>query len=229
MTEALARPILLTEQDGCAIITLNRPEKMNCLTKAVMDELAEILAQLRIRAEHEVLILTGAGGVFSAGADLGEVRTLDSKTAYAYSRRGQEILATIGRTAPVTIAAIEGYCLGGGLDVALSCDLRYASPRSTFQHPGTSRGLITGWGGTQRLPRLTGLDAARRMLITGEQIEARQALDLGLINGIQDNPLGYACHLAERISKQFDGEQLKRIKLCLEKALTHAYRVGNTF
>src|SRR5262245_37974347 len=128
------------------------------MTQAVMAELAEIIARLRARDDLSVLIVTGAGGVFSAGADLNEVAALDATTAYDFSRRGQALLASLGAAAPITIAAIDGYCLGGGLDIALSCDLRYATPRSSFQHPGVQRGIITGWGGTQTLPRLIGVD-----------------------------------------------------------------------
>ena len=173
-----------------------------------MAELDGIVSRLRQREDLCVLIVTGAGGVFSAGADLNEVAALNATTAYDFSRRGQALLAALGRAAPVTIAAIDGYCLGGGLDIALSCDLRYATPRSSFQHPGAKRGIITGWGGTQRLPRLIGVDETRRLLITGDRIDAQEAFRIGLINQIQEDALGFASQFAVRIVERFSREQL---------------------
>jgi enoyl-CoA hydratase len=180
-----------------------------------MIELAETLARLRERDDLCVLIVTGTGGVFSAGADLNEVAALNATTAYEFSRRGQALLASLGEAAPVTIAAIDGYCLGGGLDIALACDLRYATPRSTFQHPGAKRGIITGWGGTQRLPSLIGADETRRLLITGDRIDAREAFRIGMINRVCDDALEAAQQLAETIVQQFSRDQLLALKSAL--------------
>ncbi len=180
-----------------------------------MAELDEVVSRLSRLDDLCVLIVTGAGGVFSAGADLNEVATLDATTAYQFSRRGQALLSGLGEAAPVTIAAIDGYCLGGGLDIALSCDLRYATPRSSFQHPGAKRGIITGWGGTQRLPRLIGADETRRLLILGERIDAQDAFRLGLINGIREDAMTYSVQLAERITGQFSREKLQTIQSSL--------------
>lgn len=208
----MSSAILLTQHDHHAVITLNRPAQLNRLTLAMMEELAEIIRRLREADDLHVLIVTGAGGVFSAGADLGEVAALDPTTAFDFSRRGQAILVSFSGVAPVTIAAIDGHCLGGGLDIAMSCDLRYATPRATFQHPGAKRGIITGWGGTQTLPRIVGVDAARRLLVTGDRIDTEEALRIGLINKIREDALDYAGQLAERISTKFAREQLIAIK-----------------
>lgn len=210
-----ARPIFLEERGKIAILTLNRPAQLNCLTSAMMSELTRIVAELEQREDLCVLIVTGAGGIFSAGADLNEVAALDPTTAYDFSRRGQQLLMDLGNAAPVTIAAIDGYCLGGGLDIAMSCDLRYATPRSSFQHPGARRGIITGWGGTQRLPRLVGTDEARRLLITGDRIDAAEAFRIGLINQICDDAFGYVAQFAESIVHRFSREQLLRLKAVL--------------
>lgn len=176
-----------------------------------MAELAAVIERLSQDAELKVLIVTGAGGVFSAGADLNEVAALDPATADRFSREGQAILSAIGRAAPVTIAAINGYCLGGGLDLALSCDLRFAAPHSTFQHPGARRGIITGWGGTQKLPRLIGVAATRRLLITGDRIQAAEAHHLGLINRIEDDPLTSARRFARQVAQRFTREDLRKL------------------
>lgn len=209
------RPILLEKRGSVAVLTLNRPAQFNCLTKAVMAELAGIISRLREPEDLCVLIVTGAEGVFSAGADLNEVAALDPTTAYDFSRRGQALLASLGDAAPLTIAAIDGYCLGGGLDIALSCDLRYATPRSSFQHPGAKRGIITGWGGTQRLPRLIGVDEARRLLITGDRIDAQEAFRIGLVNQICDDALSFATQFAERTVERFSRERLMELKSLL--------------
>ena len=207
-----SEPILLEERAGLAVITFNRPAQFNRLTQATMVELTRIIARLRQRDDLSVLVVTGAGGVFSAGADLNEVAALDATMAYDFSRRGQALLASLGEAAPVTIAAIDGYCLGGGLDIALSCDLRYATPHSSFQHPGAKRGIITGWGGTQALPRLIGVDETRRLLITGERINAQEAFRIGLINRICDDALSFARQFAEQIERKFSRQRLIELK-----------------
>jgi len=210
-----SHPILLDERGPLAVLTFNRPTQLNRLTQTMMAELARLTAQLRGRADLCVLVVTGAGGVFSAGADLNEVAALDAASAYDFSRRGQALLASLGEAAPVTIAAVDGYCLGGGLDVALSCDLRYATPRSNFQHPGAQRGIITGWGGTQRLPRLIGVDEARRLLVTGERIDAQEAFRIGLVNRVCENALKFACGFAQHVVETFRREQLLALKSVL--------------
>lgn len=210
-----ARSLLLEKRGDVAVLTLNRPAQLNRLTQTTMTELAEIIARLRNATDLCVLVVTGAGGVFSAGADLNEVAALDPTTAYEFSRRGQALLTSLGEAAPVTIAAIDGYCLGGGLDIALSCDLRYATPRSSFQHPGVSRGIITGWGGTQRLPRLIGVGEASRLLLTGDRIDAPEALRIGLIHQICEDALGFAVEFAERVTEKFSREQLLELKSLL--------------
>lgn len=212
----MSSSILLTEHHNHAIITLNRPSQLNCLTGALMDELAGIISNLSKNDGLLAMIITGAGGVFSAGADLIEVAALGPTTAFEFSRKGQAILASFNEAAPITIAAIDGHCLGGGLDIAMSCDMRFATPRATFQHPGAKRGIITGWGGTQRLPRLIGIDAARRMLVIGDRIDAEEALRLGLVNKIRDDALDYAREVVERISTRFTRSQLIAIKNWVE-------------
>jgi enoyl-CoA hydratase len=208
----------LEEREKIAILTLNRPAQLNCLTSKLMAELATLVAELEQRETLCALIVTGAGGVFSAGADLNEVAALNPTTAYDFSRRGQKLLAALGAAAPVTIAAIDGYCLGGGLDIAMSCDLRYATPRSSFQHPGARRGIITGWGGTQRLPRLVGVDEARRLLITGDRIDAAEAFRIGLINRICDDALGHVTQFTESIVNRFSRDQLLRLQTVIPNA-----------
>lgn len=193
--------ILVTEHERYATITLNRPEQMNSLTQVMMEELACQLMRLRQLPQIRTIIVTGAGHVFCAGASLDEVAQLTPVAAFDYSRRGQSVmnlLSTDTKSASVTIAAIDGHCLGGGLDLALACDRRIATARSTFAHPGAKRGIITGWGGTARLPRLIGHAEALRLLVTGERIDAREALRIGLIDELCEDVSARAREIANK-------------------------------
>jgi len=182
------------------------------LTTAVLDRLGSQLSQLATDPGLCVLILTGGGGFFSAGADLHEIGALTPATAAAFSRRGQEVFSRLGAAAPVTIAAIDGYCLGGGLDLALGCTFRYATPESIFQHPGSARGIITGWGGTQRLPRLVGADAARRLLLLGEQIDGREAERIGLVTAVTPDPVDHSRRAAAQMAARFERAELFELR-----------------
>lgn len=195
-----------------SVIKLNHPAQQNRLSRTTLEELGQCLDDLAAGPARSVVILTGAGGFFSAGADLREIAALTPAEAADFSRLGQEIIGRLELVAPITIAAIDGYCLGGGLDLALGCTFRYASPVSTFQHPGAERGIITGWGGTQRLPRLIGIDAARRLLLLGERIEAATAQRIGLITGLSDDPLAHAIRMAEEITTRFSHAELVDFK-----------------
>jgi enoyl-CoA hydratase/carnithine racemase len=140
----------------------------------------------------EPLIVTGNRKFFSAGADLREIGALTSVAAYDFSRNGQELMHVIrGFPAPV-YAAITGYCMGGGLDLALACHRRIAAPNAVFGHRGAALGLITGWGGTQRLPRLIGKAQALPMFVSAKKINAAEALELGLVDGVAEDPVADA-------------------------------------
>lgn len=195
-----ANQLLVAENPDYAIITLNRPAQMNSLSWDTMESLEAAIKRLRNCSRFRAIIITGAGGMFSVGADLNEVAQLTPVTAFDFSRRGQATLGLLSRRSAqdaLTIAAIDGHCLGGGLDLALACDLRLATPRSTFAHPGAKRGIITGWGGTARLPRLIGRTEALRLLLTGDRIDAQEALRLGLVNELCDEVIARACELAD--------------------------------
>ncbi len=208
-----AHLVSLTDQGSYAVLSLDCPEKLNRLTEAMLDGLERAFAVFEGWRHQRALVVTGTGGVFSVGADLEALSCLDSASARQFSQRGQRLMAHLNRVDCVTIAAIDGYCLGGGLDLALSCDLRYASPRSSFQHPGVRRGIITGWGGNVRLPRLIGKDAARRYFMTGERIDACEARRLGLINDLREQPLRVACEVASTIASNWTAGMISAAKL----------------
>ena len=150
--------------------------------------LAELLEAVR-SIETQRLVISGRNGFFAAGADIAELTALDGPRALDYSRLGQSVYNGIANHSSVTVAAIDGYCMGGGLDLALACDLRYATKTSTFAHPGGRIGIMTGWGGTHRLPRIIGRSRALEMMAVGRRLNATEALDWGLISAITSNPL----------------------------------------
>ncbi|MCW5970535.1 MAG: enoyl-CoA hydratase/isomerase family protein [Blastocatellales bacterium] len=205
-------PVLLSRSDRTAVVALNRPAQMNCLGARMLGELERVFSFLEEDNDLAVVIVTGMGGVFSAGADLNEVAALDAHRAIGFSRRGQALMSRLDHPARISIAAIDGYCLGGGLDLALGCDLRYATPRASFQHPGARRGIITGWGGTARLPRLVGDGAARWMFMTAERIDAREAYRYGLINEICEDAMARAERMAASIVSRWSPEQIAELK-----------------
>jgi enoyl-CoA hydratase len=205
-------PVLLSRSNRTAVVALNRPAQINRLGARMLGELERVFSSLEEDNDLAVVIVTGMGGVFSAGADLNEVAALDAQTAIGFARRGQALMSRLDHPARISIAAIDGYCLGGGLDLALGCDLRYATPRASFQHPGARRGIITGWGGTARLPRLIGDGAARWMFMTAECIDAREAYRCRLINEICEDAMARAERMAALIVSRWGPEQIAELK-----------------
>lgn len=179
---------VVVEQTGEALIVrFNRPETRNPLSIDVVEQLTGTVS----RASHDIgrMIFTGTDGVFAAGADLREIDRVSVEDAKEFARRGQELMQTIANAPFDTIAAINGACFGGGLDLALSCDVRIAAEMAEFCHPGVGLGIITGWGGTQRLPRLIGTARALDMFMTARRVSAEQALHCGLIDSIAADPV----------------------------------------
>jgi enoyl-CoA hydratase len=173
------------------------------LEMAVMDALADEIARLSEAPELAGAVIAGGELALAAGAEIAEVERLTSASAFAFSRRGQEVLGTIASSAKPVVAAIRGYCIGGGLDLALACRARIAAGDAVFAHPGVTLGIITGWGGTQRLPRLIGRRRAMEMLVTGGRIRTNEALAWGLVSGISANGalLSDAIRLARTIAR----------------------------
>lgn len=150
------------------------------------------LERLESDPSLEKIVFTGSGDTFASGANLREVAVLNRQTAAEFSRRGQLLMQRIWSSKKLTVAAIDGFCMGGALDLALSCKKRVASPGSVFAHPGAKLGIITGWGGTQLLPRLIGRKKALEIFLTARRIPAKEALEIGLIDELTDDPLSQA-------------------------------------
>lgn len=172
------------------ILQLASTDGTNRLTRACVLELTAAISDLARTSEP--LIITGNDKFFSAGADLHEIAALTGQLVLEFSRAGQELMNLIaGFPAPVC-AAIHGYCMGGGLDLALACHYRVAGPHAIFGHRGAALGLITGWGGTQRLPRLIGNARALQMFVAAEKVNAAEALRIGLVDAIAEDPVAWA-------------------------------------
>jgi len=172
------------------ILRLTSPDATNRLTRACVLVLTTAFDELR---NHPTpLILTGNRHFFSVGADLNEIATLTGPDAYNFSAMGQALMHSIERYPAPVIAAVEGHCMGGGLDLALACHRRIAAPQAIFGHRGAALGLMTGWGGTQRLPRLIGKGRALELFVAAEKVTAAHALQIGLVDAIADDPIADA-------------------------------------
>ncbi len=177
---------------GVRILRLHSSDGTNRLTRARVLALTNAVCELAATAAP--LIITGNHRFFSAGAELEEIAALTGPAAYKFACMGQELMRVLDDFPALVCAAVEGYCMGGGLDLALACDLRIAAPHAVFGHRGAALGLITGWGGTQRLPQLVGKGRALQMLTAAEKIGAQVALRIGLIDSIAEDPVGAAAH-----------------------------------
>ncbi len=173
-----SKSIIVENKGNLTIIRFNRPEIRSPLTIAVLVELNEILDNIC----KETIIFTGVDDVFASGADLREIAQITGETAKEYALRGQNLMRKI--ESKNAIAFVNGFCFGGALDLALSCKKRIATPNATFCHPGANLGIMTGWGGTQRLPRLIGEAKALEMLLTAKRVSADEALKIGLVDEI---------------------------------------------
>lgn len=180
----------IIEQHGRhTLLRLISADNTNLLSRARVLALTEAIAHLGRVRDIRPLILAGNEKFFSAGADLHEINALTGADAYQFARMGQALMTAIENFPAPVYAAIQEHCMGGGLDLALSCHHRLASPSAVFGHRGAALGLMTGWGGTQRLPRLIGKAHALQMFVAAEKLTAEQALQIGLIDAIADDPV----------------------------------------
>ena len=193
--------LLVEIHDRAAVVRFNRPSQRNSLSVSTLQELSNTLSGLLVRPDVQAVIFTGANDVFASGADISELVQLNPTAAHGFSRLGQQTFQQIANATQVTIAAINGYCMGGGLDLALACDIRVASKDAVLSHPGAKRGIITGWGGTQRLPRLIGRQRALDLFLTARHVRSEEALEIGLVNSICDPVLDCALELASSVFK----------------------------
>ncbi|MFQ5669876.1 MAG: enoyl-CoA hydratase/isomerase family protein [Acidobacteriota bacterium] len=180
-----AAHILYEVEGGIATLTINRPGKLNALNRRTMDEIGEAVATAAAASQVRALVITGAGEkAFVAGADIGELREQTPVGGRQTSQHGQEILRSLEHLGKPAIAAINGYALGGGLELALACHIRIAAENARLGLPEVGLGIIPGYGGTQRLARLIGRGRAIEMILTGRQVKAHEAAQMGLVNRV---------------------------------------------
>ena len=167
-----------------ATVTLNRPDKLNAISDALMGELGLAIDEARGRPDVGAVLLTGAGRAFGAGADIGELAGQSAVQGKARAERGQRVFRRFETSPKPTLAAVNGFALGGGCELAMACHLRIASESAKFGQPEVKLGTVPGYGGTQRLPRLVGKGRALQLLLTGETIDAAEAYRIGLVNRV---------------------------------------------
>ena len=207
--------IKFDKHDQIATVTINRPEKLNALNMAVMGELRDAFTAIKDDAEVRVALLTGAGEkAFVAGADIAELNKNNPVEAKAYTHKGQAVLDLIENLGKPVIACINGYALGGGCELALACTFRIASENAKLGQPEVKLGIIAGYGGSQRLPRLVGKGPALQILLTGEQISAQEALRIGLVNEVV--PLAQLLSRGEEIAKKIIANAPLAVQYTLE-------------
>jgi enoyl-CoA hydratase len=205
--------LLIEKSDGVATVTVNRPKALNALNEETLRELLCCFQGLENNTEVKAVILTGAGEkAFVAGADIAFMKDLEAVAAREFALLGQKVMNTIEQLAKPVIAAVNGFALGGGCELALACDIRLASANARFGQPEVNLGVIPGFAGTQRLPRLVGKGRAKEILFTGDMVAADEAFRIGLVNRVTspEELLPAARKLAQKIA----GKGQVAIALC---------------
>lgn len=205
----------LEKKNQIAYVTIDRPKVLNALNMATMEELREVFTDLAADRDIRVVILTGGGQKsFVAGADINELAKNNAVEAKAYTHRGQAVLDLIENLGKPVIACINGFALGGGCEIALACTMRLASENAKLGQPEVKLGIIPGYGGTQRLPRLVGSGLAMQILLTGDMISAQEAHRIGLVNEVL--PADKLIARAEEIAGKIIGMSPLAIQYCME-------------
>jgi len=223
--------LIVSMSDRIATVTINRPDKLNALNAQCKSELREFFTKAKSDESIGVVILTGAGEkAFVAGTDIGELTALDVESGKEFAEGGQAIFDLIQHLGKPVIAAVNGYALGGGCELALACHIRIASENARFGQPEVNLGIIPGYGGTQRLARLVGVGKAAELILTGNQIDAQEAMRIGLVNRVV--PLAELLPTCESIARTILSKAhiavrmaLKAINTNLETPLSDGLRV----
>jgi enoyl-CoA hydratase len=200
--------------DRIATITVSRPEKLNALNAATIAELGRAIDEARDRGDVGAVLLTGAGRAFVAGADIGELVNQTAAGAKALALAGQAVFRRFETSPKPTVAAVNGFALGGGCELAMACHIRLASDAAKFGQPEVKLGLTPGYGGTQRLPRLVGRGRALQMMLTGDVIDAQEALRIGLVNAVM--PAAELLPAARRLLQTVLAQAPTAVALCID-------------
>lgn len=214
-------------QEQVAILTISRPEALNALNSLFFNEMESFLNNISAQADIRLLIITGEGKAFVAGADIAEMADMTQSEGFAFSKRGQTIFRTIEELEIPVIAAVNGFALGGGCELAMSCDIRVASTKAKFGQPEVSLGLTPGYAGTQRLPRLVGKGNAMLMLLSGDHISAEEAMRIGLVQWTAEPEelMDKTMALAKKIVSK-GPLAVKKVKKAVRTGLESAFEAG---
>ena len=195
--------VTLEKKGPVGVVTMNRPEALNALDKQVLEDLNTVLDQVEADPEILVAVVTGAGRSFVAGADIGQMSGFTAVEGKAFGAYGNGVFLKLENLTKPTIAAVNGFALGGGCELSMACDIRLASEKAKFGQPEVGLGITPGFGGTQRLPRLVGMGMAKQLLYTARNIDAAEALRIGLVNAVipQAELLDAALKMASQIAK----------------------------
>ncbi len=222
---------LIFEKDAIATLTVNRPAALNALNREVLEEMARVLREVRHDPAVRVLIVTGAGDrAFVAGADIAAMSEMSAVEGLEFTRLGHRVMQTFEDLPIPAIAAVNGFALGGGLELAMACDLIIASEKARFGQPEINLALIPGFGGTQRLPHRIGHARARELVMTGEMIDAKAALELGLVNQVV--PPGELIEAARKLANKLTAKSplaIRQAKAALRASFTMEEDAGLRF
>ena len=222
---------LIFDKAPIATLTVNRPSALNALNKSVLEQISTVLREVRHDTSVRVLIVTGAGDrAFVAGADIAQMSKMSTVEGLEFSRLGHRVMGTIEDLPIPVIAAVNGFALGGGVELAMACDIIVASEKARFGQPEINLGLIPGFGGTQRLPHRIGQAKARELIMTGDMIDAKVALELGLVNYVvaPDQLMAETRKLAEKIASK-SSVALRQAKAALRASFTMEEDAGLRF
>ena len=220
-----------TEQKGhVAILTIDRPEALNALTADVLRDLGEAMDAVEANDEAYVVILTGAGRSFVAGADIGQMKDLTPVQAKKFGSYGNQVFLKLENFPKPVIAAVNGFALGGGCELAMACDIRLASEKAKFGQPEVGLGITPGFGGTQRLARIVGTGRAMELIFTAKTIDAAQAEKIGLVNAVcaPEELMDKAMEMAEMIAAQAQ-VAVRESKRCIRKGIQTDINTGLAF
>lgn len=198
-------PNVLVEREGSvALVKMNRPKALNALNSETLKELSDVFSSLERDPEVSVIVITGEGKAFVAGADISEMQGLSAEEGRHFARLGQDVFSQIERCVKPVIAAINGFALGGGCELSLACDIRLASEKAKFGQPETGLGITPGFAGTQRLPKIVGVAKAKELIYTSAMIDAAEALRIGLVNHVYSTEelMPSAMAMAQKIASQ---------------------------
>ncbi len=216
----MSKTVILEKKDGVAVVTISRPEALNALNSIVIAELEQVVTELEQDRDIRAMILTGEGRSFVAGADIGEQYPLDLDGGRRWGQRGSALMRRIEKLEFPTIAAVNGFALGGGCELALSCDLILASEKAKFGQPEVGLGITPGFSGTQRLPRRIGIAKAKELIFSGRMIKADEAKEIGLANAVYppETLMDAAMEMARSFAKNAP-IAVKYAKACIDRGM----------